>query len=105
VASGWIAARSVFPAVLISAWQPALAAVGGAGVLGLAGWQSRRIEKLPFSPQSTAVVKTGGLRDHFSLFKWLYEFLWAIYRGLRNLVAFLTLLFEGKAACYGLFCY
>src|SRR5574340_117200 len=98
VASGWIAAALGFSGgFLLSAWQPALTAVVSAGVLGLAGWQSRRIQTLPFSPTVQRVVKTGwGWLVQLLQFKWLYEFLWAIYRGLRSLVAFLTLLFEGE---------
>lgn len=98
VASGWIAAVLGFSGgFLPAAWQPAVAAVVGAAVLGLAGWQSKRIATLPFSPSVQRVAKTGwGWLIQFLQFKWLYDSLWAFYRGLRSLVAFLTLLFEGE---------
>ncbi len=98
LASGWIAAvLGISAGFLPAGWQPAVSAVIGAGVLGLAFWQVNKIETLPFSPTVKKVVKTGWVwLIGFLQFNWFYEFLWAFYRGLRSLVAFLTLLFEGE---------
>lgn len=98
LASGWIAASLGLSGGLVSStWQASAAALIVAGVIILAGWQVRRLAALPFSPGLTRAVKSGwGWLFQFLQFNWLYELLWAVYRGLRRLVAFLTLLFEGE---------
>lgn len=98
LASGWIAAvLGLSGGFSLSFWQPAVAAVMGAVALGLAGRQARRFHALPFSPALARAIKSvWGWLTRFLQFNWLYEFLWAFYRALRRLVAFLTLLFEGE---------
>lgn len=98
--SGWIPAFLNFPGFArIGLWMPAVASVVLAGALSLI--LSR------FFPKRIAELQTGGwskriilgtsrrLAVIFSL-NWFYDFLWLIYRGLRQLVYILTLIFEGE---------
>ncbi len=96
--SGWIATvLGLSGGFLPATWQPPVAAVILAGVLGLVFWRVNKMEVLPFSPTVSKVVKTGWVWViEFLQFKWFFELLWALYRGLKSLVAFLTLLFEGE---------
>lgn len=96
--SGWIAAALGLPGGLsVGLWWAAAAVVILTAIIGVAGLKRQIGEALPISPRARGLIKSGwdGLAKIFSL-AWFYEFLWSIYRGLRRLVEFLSLLFEGE---------
>lgn len=98
LASGWIAAALGIPGGLsVGLWWASAATVLLAGIIGVAGWKLRILEIIPISPRARGLLKSGwnGMAKIFSL-GWFYEFLWSVYRSVRRLVAFLSLLFEGE---------
>lgn len=98
LASGWFGAGLGLSGGLSAGmvW-PAVAALILSAGFWMAGWRLKRVATLPVSSQVVDVI--GGVWNllvRFLRFSWLYEILWSIYQGLRRLVAFLTLLFEGE---------
>jgi len=98
--SGWIAALLGFPGfATIGQWMPAVVSIVLAGAISLVRFR--------FLPQRIANFQTGGRLGRFIKgagkrlalffsFNWFYNFLWLIYRGLRQFVYILTLIFEGE---------
>lgn len=98
--SGWIAALFGFPDFVgTGLWMPAVGSVFLAGAIALVRFR--------FLPKSIVRMQTGSRVGRFFqgagrrmaaffTFNWFYNFLWLIYRGLRQLVYILTLIFEGE---------
>jgi len=98
--SGWIVALFGFPGfTVIGQWLPAAASVILAGAISLVRFRllPQGISKVQSSGRSNRFIQGAGQRlaVFFSL-NWFYNFLWLIYRGLRQLVYILTLIFEGE---------
>ena len=98
--SAWIAAYIGLPGTMtFNQWQPPVAVIVLAGGIGLVRYR--------FLPQGVSGIRVGGsfgrilrgagrwFTQFFSL-NWFYSFLWFIYRGLRQLVAIFTVIFEGE---------
>ncbi|HWR65918.1 MAG TPA: hypothetical protein VN364_07340 [Bellilinea sp.] len=98
--SGWITAFLGFPGfTIIGQWVPAVVSVVLAGAISLVlyGFLSQRIVNIQTGGWVGLFFLGAGRRltDFFSL-NWFYNFLWLIYRGIRQLVYILTLIFEGE---------
>ncbi|MHB1119184.1 MAG: hypothetical protein ACYC11_03900 [Bellilinea sp.] len=98
LASGWVGAGLGLSGGLSAGivWPAAAASIISA-LFWAASWRLKTVAALPLYTQAVGVINSGlNLLIRFLRLSWLYEFLWSIYQGLRRLVAFLTLLFEGE---------
>ena len=100
VLAGWLAAVLGLPGGIRTVqWLPAVITTVLAGALGVVIWK--------VIPGGTAILPGNGwpvrslryagqflARSH--RLTWFYNFLWLIYRGLRQLVRFATVIFEGE---------
>ena len=98
--SAWIAAIFGLPGSLtFGPWQPAVTSILLAGGIGLVRFRflPRGIAGIPVGGWVGGLLKSVGrwLATFFNL-NWFYNFLWLIYRGLRQFVAVLTVIFEGE---------
>ena len=97
---GWLAAVFGLPGSISTAqWLPAVLTTALAVAIGVVSWK--------VIPGGTAILQgnawpvrslryVGQFLAQSHRLTWFYDFLWLIYRGLRQLVSFVTVLFEGE---------
>ena len=100
VLAGWLAAVFGLPGSINAAqWLPAVLTTALAVTIGVINWwfASGGRAMLPANGWPVRSLRYAAqflARSH--RLTWLYDFLWLIYRGLRQLVSFATVLFEGE---------
>ncbi|MFA5837686.1 MAG: hypothetical protein WC837_12100 [Bellilinea sp.] len=100
VLAGWLAAVFGLPGGIRTVqWLPAVITAVLAVTIGVISWRfvPGGMAMLPASAWPVRSLRYAGqflARSH--RLTWLYDFLWLIYRGLRQLVSFATVLFEGE---------
>ncbi len=100
VLSGWLAAVFGLPGgINATQWLPAVLTTALAATIGVISWwfASGGMAFLSANTWPVKLLRGAGqflARSH--RLTWFYDFLWLIYRGLRQLVRFATVLFEGE---------
>lgn len=96
--SAWIAAGLSYSGGWVTAsWLSAVSAVLLAVLIALTGRWWGRLVSQRISQRLAGGTATGwSWLIGFLQFRWLYELLWWFYRGIRRLIAFFTVLFEGE---------
>lgn len=99
VLSGWLAAVLGLPGGINAAqWLPAVLTAALAATIGVISWWFAS-GGIAFLSAGTWPVKllrgVGQFLAQSHRLTWFYNFLWLIYRGLRQMVRFATVLFEG----------
>jgi len=100
VLSGWLAAVFGLPGgINARQWLPAILTTALAATIGVISWWFAS-GGMAFLSANTWPVKllrgAGQFLAQSHRLSWFYDFLWLIYRGLRQLVRFATVLFEGE---------